>query len=577
MGGVFVSVSTQTEAAVSAHSNNQKQDYIWLKKYPENVDWYAHFQGEALPDLLDRTADEYGAHICSYFFGSKLTYRQIAALVNRAAKGLQEMGVKKGVHVGILLPNTPYFIVMYYAILKAGGTVVNYNPLYTVEELASQVKDSKTTIMVTMNVRALFPKLEALLETGVLERGIVCSLTKLLSRPKAMLLKLLRGRELVKLNASPQRSKIVVYEELLANDGRYQPVEIAPDNDIAVLQYTGGTTGTPKGTMLTHSNISINMQQCASWDPTIGSGTERVLAVLPFFHVFGMTTTMNLAIMKAAQIIMVPRFDIDMAMKLMRKTKPTMMPGVPTLFNAIRNWPKLKKSDMKYLRGGVSGGAPLPLELKRSFEESAGVNLIEGYGLSETAPVLTINPLHGPVKEGSIGLPIPNTIISLRSLDDPTQEVPIGEKGEICAAGPQVMKGYWNRPEETAAVFVGEFFRTGDVGIMDEDGFIYIVDRIKDLIICSGYNVYPRRIEEAIYQHNAVKEVTAIGIPDAYRGEAPKAFIALHEGKTATAADILSFLEAKLSKLEMPVQIEFRDELPKSMVGKLSKKELRET
>jgi long-chain acyl-CoA synthetase len=248
---------------------------------------------------------------------------------------------------------------------------------------------------------------------------------------------------------------------------------------------------------------------------------------------------------------------------------------VPTLFNALRNYPKLKPEDLKSLRSGVSGGAPLPVELKRNFEKEAGVIIVEGYGLSETSPIATCNPLEGPVKEGSIGLPVPRTLISLRSLDDPAQEVPLGEKGEICIAGPQVMKGYWNKPQETEAVFVGEFFRTGDVAVMDEDGFIYIVDRIKDLILCSGYNVYPRRIEEAIYQYPAVEEVTVIGIPDEYRGEAPKAYIKLREGQSAMESEILKFLEPKLSKIEMPAEIEFRDALPKTMIGKLSKKELR--
>jgi long-chain acyl-CoA synthetase len=288
-----------------------------------------------------------------------------------------------------------------------------------------------------------------------------------------------------------------------------------------------------------------------------------------------MTTIMNRGIANAAMMILLPRFDVDMALKIIRETKPTIMPGVPTLFNALRNHPKLKPDDLKSLRSGVSGGAPLPVELKRNFEKEAGVIIVEGYGLSETSPIATCNPLEGPVKEGSIGLPVPRTLVSLRSLDDPAQEVPLGDKGEICIAGPQVMKGYWNRPKETEAAFVGEFFRTGDVAVMDEDGFIYIVDRIKDLILCSGYNVYPRRIEEAIYEYPAVEEVTVIGIPDAYRGEAPKAFIKLREGQSATKSEILKFLEPKLSKIEMPAEIEFRDELPKTMVGKLSKKELR--
>ena len=270
-----------------------------------------------------------------------------------------------------------------------------------------------------------------------------------------------------------------------------------------------------------------------------------------------------------------PRFVLDDAMKLIDKTKPTVMPGVPTMFIAMLNHPKLTSFDLSSLKYCLSGGAPLPVEVKQKFEKLTGCKLVEGYGLSEASPSVTCNPLDGPVKEGSIGQPLPGTIVSLRDLADPTKEVPLGEKGEICIKGPQVMKGYWKRPEETANQFVGDFLRTGDVGIMDEEGFIFIVDRIKDLIICSGYNVYPRRIEEAIYEHPAVEEVTVIGIKDEYRGEAPKAFIKLEAGVTATEADIRKHLEPSISKIEMPAEIEFRDALPKTMIGKLSKKELK--
>jgi len=552
----------------------RSNDHPWLRSYPKNVDWFADLKGEPLPDVLDRTVREYGNAVCTYFMGAKLRYKDIGALANKAAKGLQEMGVTKGTRVGLLMPNVPYYPIIYYAILKAGGIVVNFNPLYTVEEITHQAKDSGATIMVTLDLTALFPKLEALLAAGTVEKGIVCPFTKVLPRLKSASFKLLKAKHLSRIDASPQRQKIVPYEKLIDNDGNFTPVPIDVD-DIAVLQYTGGTTGVPKGAILTHGNLSINLKQADLWEMHVEKGTERIMAILPFFHVFAMTTIMNRGISNAAQLILVPRFDVDITLKLIRETRPTVMPGVPTLFNALRNHPKLKPDDLKSLRSGVSGGAPLPIELKRNFEREVGVILVEGYGLSETSPVATCNPLDGPVKEGSIGLPMPRTVISLRSLEDPTREVPLGEKGEICIAGPQVMKGYWNKPEETKAAFVGEFFRTGDVATMDEDGFTYIVDRIKDLILCSGYNVYPRRIEEAIYQHPAVEEVTVVGIPDTYRGEAPKAFVKLRAGQRATAKDILKFLEPKLSKIEMPSQIELRDELPKTMVGKLSKKELR--
>lgn len=549
-------------------------EYQWLRTYPKTIDWYADLKPEPLPDVLDRTVREFPNHTCTYFMGATLTYAEIGAAVDKAAKGLQELGVKKGARVGLLLPNIPYFPILYYAILKAGGVVVNFNPLYTIEEITHQAKDSGTTMMVTLDLAALFPKAEALLSAGVIEKAILCPFTKALPGVKSLLFKLAKSKELAKLDASPQRAKLVKYDDLIANDGKYTRVPIDV-NDLAVLQYTGGTTGTPKGAMLTHSNLSINQKQADLWEMNVQKGTDRIMAILPFFHVFAMTTIMNRGISNASMLILVPRFDVDMTLKLLRDTRPTIMPGVPTLFNAIRNHPKLKPDDLKSLRSGVSGGAPLPIELKRNFEKEAGVILVEGYGLSETSPIATCNPLDGPVKEGSIGLPVPRTIVSLRSLEDPTKEVPLGEKGEICIAGPQVMKGYWNKPEETKAAFVGEFFRTGDVATMDEDGFIYIVDRIKDMILCSGYNVYPRRVEEAIYQHPAVEEVTVIGIPDTYRGEAPKAFIKLRDGQSATKEDIMTFLAPKLSKIELPSQIEFRDALPKTMVGKLSKKELR--
>ena len=477
--------------------------------------------------------------------------------------------------LGFFMPNCPTFIIYYFATLKAGGTIVNYNPLYTPDELAFQVKDSETELMVTLDLKLLFDKVEGLMKAGILRRTIVASFSALLPSAKSVLFKLLKGRELAHPSRSPVAARIVFDADVVAGAGDFQKPAIDSLNDVAVLQYTGGTTGTPKGAMLTHANISVNCQQGAAWATNLKSGQERTLAALPFFHVFAMTAVMNFALQEGAEIVIMPRFVLDDAMKLIDKTKPTVMPGVPTMFIAMLNHPKLKSFDLSSLKYCVSGGAPLPVDVKERFEKVTGCKVVEGYGLSEASPSVTCNPVEGPVKSGSIGQPLPGTIVSLRDLADPTQEVPLGEKGEICVKGPQIMKGYWKRPDETANQFVGDFLRTGDVGIMDEEGFIFIVDRIKDLIICSGYNVYPRRIEEAIYDHPAVEEVTVIGIKDQYRGEAPKAFIKLRAGMTATEADIRKHLEVKLSKIEMPAQIEFRDALPKTMIGKLSKKELK--
>jgi long-chain acyl-CoA synthetase len=549
--------------------------YQWLANYPSGVDWHQTFKPVPVHQILDASAVRYAGKTCTSFLGKTLTYREIGDLADRTAAGLQALGVKKGTKVGLLMPNCPTFIVYYFATLKAGGTVVNYNPLYSIEELTFQVKDSETALMVTLDLKVLFDKVEALLRAGTLDRAVVAPFTALLPGTKSVLFKLFKGKELAHPERTAVKRNVTRDADVLAAGGKLRPVPIDPSSDIAVLQYTGGTTGTPKGAMLTHANISVNCQQAAAWATNLESGEERVLAALPFFHVFAMTAVMNFAVQEGAELVIMPRFVLNDAMKLIDKTRPTVMPGVPTMFNAILNHPKLASFDLSSLKYCLSGGAPLPVELKAKFERLTGCKVVEAYGLSEASPGVTSNPVEGPVKSGSIGQPLPGTIVSLRDLADLGREVPLGERGEICVKGPQVMKGYWKRPEETADQFVGDFLRTGDVGTMDEDGFIYIVDRIKDLIICSGYNVYPRRVEEAIYEHPAVEEVTVIGIKDEYRGEAPKAFIKLRSGMRATADEIRKHLEVKLSKIEMPAEIEFRAELPKTIIGKLSKKELR--
>jgi long-chain acyl-CoA synthetase len=547
----------------------------WLQRYPAGVDWNTALVPQAVYDLLETAVRKHPARPCTNFLGKTLTYQEIGQRAARAAAGLKALGVGKGTRVGLFLPNCPTYLIYYFGTLRAGGTVVNYNTLYTQEELTFQLRDSQTELMVTLDLKLLFDKVEALLAAGTLKRAIVASFPALLPGAKSVLFKLFKGKDLGRPEKSPVAAKLVADASVMDHAPDPRPIPVDPDNDIAVLQYTGGTTGTPKGAMLTHSNIAINCQQSAAWAVNLAPGQERALAALPFFHVFAMTAVMNFAVSQGAELVIMPRFVLDDAMKLIDKNKPTVMPGVPTMFTAILNHPRLKSFDLSSLKYCVSGGAPLPVELKQRFERLTGCKVVEGYGLTEASPSVTCNPVEGPVKEGSIGQPLPGTIVSLRDLADPGKEVALGEKGEICVKGPQVMKGYWRKPEETANQFVGDFLRTGDVGVMDEEGFIFIVDRIKDLIICSGYNVYPRRIEEAIYEHRAVEEVTVIGIKDDYRGEAPKAFIKLKAGATATADDIRRHLETKLSKIEMPAEIEFRDALPKTMIGKLSKKELK--
>jgi long-chain acyl-CoA synthetase len=428
--------------------------------------------------------------------------------------------------------------------------------------------------MITHDLAALFPKLEELMLRGIIGRTVVVPFRSVLPPFKGLLFSVFKRADIADVAHSRAADKIIEGARLAATSRSFAPVEIDADNDVAVLQYTGGTTGTPKGAMLTHTNLTANTEQIRAWGINLVPGEESILGALPLFHVFAMTVVMNMAVELAAKIILIPRFKLLDALKLIDREKPTILPAVPTIFTAMLNYPEFKSYDVSSLRFCLSGGAPLPMEIKLKFEAVSGAKVVEGYGLSEASPVLTCNPIEGEPVAGSIGPPLPGTIISLRDLDDPTKEVPQGDRGELCAKGPQVMKGYWKKPAETEKQFVGDFLRTGDVAVMDKNGCFSIVDRIKDLIICSGYNVYPRRIEEAIYEHPAVEEVTVIGIPDAYRGEAPKAFIKLKGGTTATAADILKHLEPKISKIEMPAEIEFRDQLPKTMIGKLSKKEL---
>jgi long-chain acyl-CoA synthetase len=349
-----------------------------------------------------------------------------------------------------------------------------------------------------------------------------------------------------------------------------------PASHLAVLQYTGGTTGRPKGAMLSHANLSINVMQLRYWAPMLEDGRERILAILPFFHVFAMTTILNYGMAGGAEIILMPRFEIGEALRLIDQTRPTILPGVPTLFAAFVNHPGIAGHDLSSLKFCISGGAGLPHELRERFEKLTGGVLIEGYGLSETSPVLTANPVGGERRKGSIGLPLPATTISIRSLEAPDKEMPQGEKGEICAAGPQVMMGYWRRERANEESFAAGCFRTGDIGYVADDGFIYMADRLKDMINASGYKIWPRHIEDALYKMPQIEEAAVIGVKDEYRGEAPKAFIRLREGQSLSAKQVLDFLKGHLSKLELPAAIEFRHELPKTMIGKISRKKLRE-
>ncbi|MCW8307676.1 long-chain fatty acid--CoA ligase [Acidiphilium sp. PA] len=520
-------------------------------------------------DLLDDAARRFAGHPAVDFLGRGQTWGTVADLADRAAAGLQALGVGKGVCVGLCLPNTPYSVILYFAILKAGGTVVNFNPLYTERELAGQIKDSGTRMIVTLDLAMIQAKIGPLVDQGLLDRVIVCSMADALPLLKAWLFRAFKARDLA---AIPDGKAYLRFDELIAGAAKPTPVVIDPIHDIAVLQYTGGTTGTPKAAMLTHGNITANIQQVLAASPTIGRGTERIIGVLPLFHVFAMTAVMNLGVAIGAELILMPRLDMKLLMTTITRKRPTMLPGVPTLYTAICNAAG-GGTDLSFIKFCMSGGAPMSLEGMERFEHLSRCPILEGYGLSETSPIVTATrPDH--VKIGSVGQALPGTMVEIRDPDHPEVVLAQGARGEICVRGPQVMRGYYHRPEETAASFVNGALRTGDIGYLDEDGHLFIVDRIKDLILCGGFNVYPRVIEEAAYQHPSVQDAVAIGIPDGYRGQAPKLFVTLRPGTAATEAEILQFLKTHLNRIEIPKTVEIRESLPKTMVGKLSKKEL---
>ena len=523
-----------------------------------------------LTDLIDAAVRDHGGRQAVDFLGRHWTYAEIGGLVDHVAAGLQAIGVGPGVRFGLCLPNSPYFVILYFAALRCGATVVNFNPLYVEHELRHQIRDSGTTIMAVIDVASIHAKIAAIAEDSGLEKIIVCPMAAILPALTSIAYRLFKRGDIARW---PRDHRHVAFATLAASRTTFKPVPLSPD-DVAVLQYTGGTTGVPKAAMLTHANLTANSRQMmlhVGWD---AEQQDRILGVLPMFHVFALTTVLNFSVDTSAQMILLPRFELKQFLKTVRRTRPTKLFAVPTMLTAINKAAVRRPIHFDDLDYCVSGGAPLPFDTRTQFERLTGARVVEGYGLSETSPILTCNPTEGKVKDNSAGIPFPGTVIEIRSLDDPHRLMPTGERGEVCARGPQVMKGYWNRPEETEKTFIDGAIRTGDVGYLDEDGYLFLVDRIKDVIICGGYNVYPRMIEEALHDHPAVLEAVVIGLPDEYRGQAPKAFVVLRPGQQATPADLHDFLATRLSKIEMPREIELRASLPKTLIGKLSKKEL---
>ena len=549
----------------------RKKAYPWEKHYPEGVSWDADIKARPVATLMDDAAENFAEVTAIDFFGKTYTYEEIGKQVNAAAKGLQNIGVNKGTRVALLLPNCPQFVISYFAILKIGGVVVNCNPLYTINELKAQINDADPKVLITLNLAKLYEKADKLLQSTMIEKLVVSEFTSCLPTFKRWMFNVFKINELAMVSYGMVK---VSFEQLLATTSMPRVPEIDPKEDLAVLQYTGGTTGVPKGAMLTHQNVYANAVQCGMWFTGLEDGKETMMGVLPLFHVFAMTVIMNLSEHKGCKMILHPRLDIKKLIADIVKKKPTLMPGVPTLFSAICQYPRISSYNLSSIKMCISGGAPLPSDIRSSFEELTGCSLIEGYGLTESSPVASANPLFGDVKEGSIGLPLPQTVIEIRNTEGRRGQVSKGDVGEICIKGPQVMKGYYNSPEHTKKVLQSGRLHTGDMGYMDEDGYVFVVDRLKELIITSGFNVYPSEIEEEIYKHPAVKEAAVKGIDDDHKGQVVKAFVALNTGQTLNEKELIDFLRSKMAKYKLPSQVEFRDELPKTLIGKISKKDL---
>ena len=564
-------------AGITRHDVGMTQS-IWNRNYLHPVKWDQQFPALALHDMFFQSAERMGRAAMADFMGRKYSYAEMAATVRRVARGLQDKGIGKGDQIGLFLPNVPQYIAAYYGALAAGATVVNFSPLYTVDELAHQVADSGTSILITLSAAALLPTAMKVLDNSSLKELIVGSVSEALPKAKGWAYRLFKRNEIV---ALPSDSRVSSYAELIANSGDYAAQPCMPEKDIAQLQYTGGTTGTPKGAMLSHQNITANARQINMLDPHSRNNQpnepldDRILGVLPFFHVFANATVLNRTVENGGEIVMLPRFEAKAALAAITRTKVTSLPGVPTMYQALLDCPDLGKTDFTSLRACISGGAPLAAELKERFEKLTGAVVIEGYGLTESSGVVSCNPYEGRNKVGSIGQPVPGTNVKLVDKEDPSKPAPKGEPGELTFSGPQVMCGYWNRPDADAEVFLGKLLRTGDVATIDDDGFIHIVDRLKDMIAVGGFKVFPSQVEDILYKHPAVKEALVIGVADAYLGEIPRAFVTLQDGATEDGAALTVWLNPKLGKHERVQGVTIMDDLPKTMIGKLDRKALR--
>ncbi|MEO0150531.1 MAG: long-chain fatty acid--CoA ligase [candidate division WOR-3 bacterium] len=544
--------------------------YIWHKKYEPGVPYSLEYEEVPLYTILDNSAQKYPNNPAITFYNWQITYSQLFNKVESLKTALYELGIRKGDRVALMLPNTPHYIISYFAILKLGAIVVQINPLYSKSELEFILNDSQAKALITLDL--FLDKVLSIKDKVSTKIYIIGRVKEFLNFP----LNTLYSIKTLFSKIPPIPKEFEIFSSLLYTKPKIIDIKIEPKEDIAVLQYTGGTTGRPKGAMLTHFNLYANVKQLLAWTTNVEHGNERALIVIPLFHVYAMTVGMNYTIALGGNIVLLPKFNTKEVIETLQKHKITAFPGVPAIYNAINNFKGVEKYNLSSIKLCLSGAAPLPVEVKNRFEKLTGAKLIEGYGLSEASPVTHANPIYGENREGSIGLPLPDTEAKIVDINT-NEELPPGKEGELIIRGPQVMKGYWNREEETKETIKDGWLYTGDIAKMDEDGYFYIVDRKKDMIIVHGFNVYPRNIEEVLFKHPKIKEAAVIGVrrPD-IADEIVKAYVVVKEGETLTKDELLSYLKEHLAYYEVPSEIEFTNEIPKSLIGKPLRRILRE-
>jgi len=546
-------------------------DKLWYKSYAPGVPKSLDYERTTISEALTRSAENYPNHTALNYMGKKITYAELDRLVNSFARALQDLGIQEGDKVGVCLPNIPQVIIANLAIFRIGAVTVQNNPLYTERELAHQLNDSDAKIVITLAL--LIPRMENIKPETKIEKIIGCHVNTYLPFPKKQLFPFVKKDMYCKVVPTKD---VKVFKDLIGHYSSAPVKECGKWDEPGAILYTGGTTGISKGVMLSHANLSCNVQQTVAWFSDLKPGEEKVVGNFPVFHIAGFTAIQNFIIWQAWENILVPRPEPKINIEILKKYRPTILPGVPTIYIGLLADPDFRKLDLSFIKGFFSGAAPLAADTIKDLKDCTGAMMCEAYGLTETAPFVTVNPWGGTIKPGTVGIPMSDTDIRIVDVNDPEKELPIGEVGEIVIKGPQIMMGYYKNPEETAKVLKDGWFYSGDMGCFDEDGYLKIVDRKKDMIIAGGYNIYPVELDGVLFGHPKILEACTIGVRDAYRGETVKAFVVVKKGETLTEEEVITYCRKNLAPYKVPKIIEFIDELPKSAVGKVLRGKLKE-